>query len=54
MEKELIDIFDVGNEYIKKTKLEVQEMQKQIDRKMDKVKSLQKAIIIIKEHIKYG
>ncbi|KKM03284.1 hypothetical protein LCGC14_1775970 [marine sediment metagenome] len=29
-------------------------MQKQIDRKMDKVKSLQKAIIIIKEHIKYG
>ena len=54
MEKKLIDIFDVVNEYIKKTKLEVQEMQKQSDRKMDKVKSLQKAIIILQEHIKYG
>jgi hypothetical protein len=54
MEKELKSIFDVGYDYIRKTKLEVQELQKKIDERAEKIKSLQKALIIIEEHTKYN
>ena len=49
MEKELKSIFDVGYDYIRKTKLEVDGLQKEIDKKKEKVKLLEQAIVIMNE-----
>ena len=49
MEKELKSIFDVGYDYIRKIKLELEELQKEIDKKKEKVKLMEQAIVIMNE-----
>lgn len=52
MKKELDDVFKVANDYIRKERSEIDEMQKLIDKKVEKMKSLQKTLIIMKEHLR--
>lgn len=53
MEQPLQDVFKLANDYIRKQKLEIEELEKEKTKKLEKVKSLQKALIIIEEHCKY-
>ena len=49
MKEEDMDFLDLAIEYIKKTKLELQETQRKIDIKTEKVENLEKALEIIYE-----
>ncbi len=54
MSEELEVVFKVANEYIKRVRGEVEELQRQVDRKKEKMEILEMALIVIEENCSDG